>query len=76
MRDLNTVGLKSIAESKRGVKIGGPQPSYGRARNYGTQGRNEFGRLGGLGIGPNYVNSHTNSYRERSKSVIQNRHNT
>ncbi len=29
-------------------------------RNYGTQGRNEYGRLGGLGIGPNYVNSHTN----------------
>ncbi len=40
--------------------MGGPRPSYGRARNYGTQGRNEYGRLGGLGIGPNYVNSHTN----------------
>ncbi len=59
MRDLNTVGQKSVAESKRDVKMGSPRPSYGRARNYGTQGRNEYGRLGGLGIGPNYVNSYT-----------------
>ncbi len=47
MRDLNTVGQKSVAESKRDVKMGSPRPSYGRARNYGTQGRNEYGRLGG-----------------------------
>ncbi len=58
MRDLNTVGQKSVAENKRDVKMGSPRPSYGRARNYGTQGRNEYGRLGGLGIGPNYVNSY------------------
>ncbi len=38
--------------------MGSPRPSYGRARNYGTQGRNEYGRLGGLGIGPKYVNSY------------------
>ncbi len=58
MRDLNIVGQKSVAESKRDVMMGSPRPSYGRARNYGTQGRNEYGRLGGLGIGPSYVNSH------------------
>ncbi len=57
MRDLNTVGQKSVAESKRDVKMGSPRPSYGRARNDVTQGRNEYGRLGDLGIGPNYGNS-------------------
>ncbi len=59
MRDLNTVGQKSVAESKRDIKVESTRPSYGRARNYGTQGRNEYGRLGGLGIGPNYVNSYS-----------------
>ncbi len=59
MRDLNPVGQKSVAESKRDVKMGSPRPSYGRARNYVTQGRSEYGRLGGLGIGPNYVNSYS-----------------
>ncbi len=59
MRDLDTVGQKSVTESKRKVKMGSPRPSYGRARNYGAQGRNGYGRLGGLGIGPNYVNSYT-----------------
>ncbi len=58
MRDLNTVRQKSVEESKRDVRMGSPRPSYGRARNYGTQGRNEYGRLGGLGIGPNYLNSY------------------
>ncbi len=58
MRDLNTVGWKSVAESKRDVKMGSPRPSYGRAGNYGTQGRTEYGRLGGQGIWPNYVNSY------------------
>ncbi len=47
MRNLNTVGQKGVAESKRDVKMGSPRPSYGRARNYGTQGRDEYGRLGG-----------------------------
>ncbi len=51
MRDLNIVGQKSVAESKRDVMMGSPRPSYGRARNYGTQGRIDYGRLGGLGIG-------------------------
>ncbi len=59
MRDLNAVGLKSVAESKRNVKMGSPRPSYGRAGNYGTQGRIKYGRSGGLGVGPNYVNSYT-----------------
>ncbi len=59
MRDLNTVGQKSVTESKSDVKMGSPRPSYGRARNCGTQGRNEYGRLRGLGIGPNYVNSYS-----------------
>ncbi len=59
MRDLNTVGLKSVAESKRDVKMGSPLHSYGRARIYGTQGSIEYGRLGGLGVGPNYVNSYS-----------------
>ncbi len=58
MRDLNIVGQKSVAESKRDIKIGSPRPSYGRARNYGTQGRNEYGRLGGLGLSQNYHNSY------------------
>ncbi len=57
MRYLNTVHQKSVAESKRDVRMGSPRPSYGRARNFGTQGHNECGRLGGLGIGPNYLNS-------------------
>ncbi len=25
--------------------LGSPRPSYGPARNYGTQGHNEYGRL-------------------------------
>ncbi len=58
MRGLNTVGQKGAAESKRDVKMGSPRPSYGRARNYGTQGRNEYGRLGGPGLGPNYRNTY------------------
>ncbi len=58
MRDLNTVGWKSVAESERDVKMGSPRPSYGRAGNYETQGRTEYGRLGGQGIRPNYVNSY------------------
>ncbi len=65
MRNLNTVGQKGAAESKRDVKMGSPRPSYGRARNDGTQGRNEYGRLGGLGIGPNYVNSYRVGTRVR-----------
>ncbi len=59
MRDLNTVGLKSVAESKRDVKMGSSRPSYGRAGNYGTQGHIEYGRSGVLGVGPNYVNSYS-----------------
>ncbi len=61
MRDLNTVGLKSVAESKRNVKMGSPRPSNGRTGNYGTLGRIEYGRSGGLGVGSNYVNSYTSS---------------
>ncbi len=49
MRDMNTAGLKSVAESKRDVKMGSSRPSYGRAGNYGTQGRIQHGRSGGLG---------------------------
>ncbi len=60
MGDLNTVGQKGAAESKRDIKMGSPRPSYSRARNYGTQGCDEYGCLGGLGTGPNYVNSYTN----------------
>ncbi len=59
MRGLDAVGQKSVPENKRDVKMGSPRPSYGRTRNYVTQGRNEYGRLGGLGIGPNYVNSYS-----------------
>ncbi len=59
MRDLNTVGWKSVAESNRVIMMGSPRPSYGRAGNYGTQGRIEYGCLGGLGIGPNYVYSYS-----------------
>ncbi len=59
MRDLNTVGQKGVAESKRDVKMGSPRPSYGRVRNYGTQGRNEYGRLGRPGLVPNYVYSYS-----------------
>ncbi len=51
MRDLNTVGWKSVAESERDVKMGSHRPSYGRAGNYGTQGRTEYGRLGGREYG-------------------------
>ncbi len=61
MRDLNTVGLKSVAESKRDEKMGSPRPSYGRAGKYVNYGRYEHGRLEALGIGPNYVYSNTNS---------------
>ncbi len=46
MRDLNTVGLKSVAETKRDVKMESPRSSYGRARSYGTQGSIVYGRLG------------------------------
>ncbi len=59
MRDLNAVGLKGVAESKRDVKMGGPRPSYGRAGNDVNQGRYEHGRLGTQGIGPNYLNSYS-----------------
>ncbi len=58
MRDLNTVGLKSVAESKRNVKMGGPRPSYGPAGNDVNQGHYEHGRLGDQGIGPKYLNSY------------------
>ncbi len=58
MRDLNTVGLKSVAGSKRDIKMVGPRQSYGRAGNDVNQGRYEHGRLGAQGIGPNYLNSY------------------
>ncbi len=32
MRDLNTVGQKSVTESKRDVNMGNPRPSCGRAQ--------------------------------------------
>ncbi len=38
MRDLNSVGLKSAAESKRDTKMGNSRPNYGRAGNYGYRG--------------------------------------
>ncbi len=50
-RDLNTVGKKNTAtESTREVMMEEtyPRPSYGRARNYGTQGRIDYSRLRGL----------------------------
>ncbi len=59
MSDLNTVGLKSVAENKKDVKMGGPRPSYGQAGDYVNQGRYEHVCLGGLGIGPLNGNSYT-----------------
>ncbi len=46
MRDLNTVGLKGAAESKRGKMMGSPRPSYGRAGNYEYRGLYDHGRSG------------------------------
>ncbi len=47
MRDLNTVGLKSVAESKRGTMMGNPRPGYGRVVSgiYEPQGSSGYGRF-------------------------------
>ncbi len=61
VRDLNTVGAKSATESTSEVMEGScPRPNQGRVRNYGTQGRHEYGRLGGPRLCLNYLNSDTN----------------
>ncbi len=39
--------------------LGNPRPSYGLTRNHGFEGRIDYGRLGGLGIDPNYPNFYT-----------------
>ncbi len=59
MRDLIRVGWKSVAESKRDVKMGSHRLSYGRAGNYGTQGHIEYGRLGAGNRAKYYVNSYS-----------------
>ncbi len=46
--------------------MGSPRPSFGRAENYGPEGRYEYGRLGGPRLGLNNLNScktllHSNS---------------
>ncbi len=48
MRDLNTVGLKGAADSKRDKMMGSPRPGYGRVnRVYEPQGSYGYGgRLG------------------------------
>ncbi len=46
MKGLIRIGWKSVAESKRDIKMGSPRPSFGRAGNCGTQGSIEYGRLG------------------------------
>ncbi len=45
--------------------------SYGRVGNYGTQGRIEYGRLGGLGIGPNYINFYNDGFWVRVRPRCQ-----
>ncbi len=46
MGELNTVGQKSVAESKKGVNMGNLQPSFSQARNYRAQGCNGYVHLG------------------------------
>ncbi len=46
MGELNTVGQKSVAESKKGVNMGNLQPSFSQARNYRAQGCNGYIHLG------------------------------
>ncbi len=40
--------------------MGSPRPSFGRAKNYNSLGRFEYGRLGGPWVGVNYHNSYIN----------------
>ncbi len=51
--------------------MGSPRPSYGRAGNYGTQGRIEYGCSGGLGVWPNYVNSYNHVSPKRETMYIR-----
>ncbi len=50
--------------------MGSPRPSYGRARNDVTQGRNEYSRLGGLILHPNRIHSDTSHPATVLKTVI------
>ncbi len=38
--------------------MGSPRPSFGRAKNYDSQRRYEYGRLGGPRTGQNIINSY------------------
>ncbi len=39
--------------------MGSPRPSFGRAKNYDSKGRFEYGRLGDPRLGLNNLNSYT-----------------
>ncbi len=73
MRDLNTVGLNSAAESERDKMMGSPRPGYGRVnRIYEPQELYGYGRLGSpTGGRKKYRNPYTNPNPNPNANSVQ-----
>ncbi len=58
MRSTDHSTVKVCSRKQVGVEMGSPRPSFGRAKDYSTQGHFEYGHLEGPRLGPNNLNSY------------------